>query len=91
MKVVVDMDPRDVWLIQDRAERFGVTSGEVLRDVLAKDRNMLEQRRRIRLAVIEGKCDADIAAEMGLTNQTVSTIRRGFGLPANRRYGRKAS
>jgi hypothetical protein len=32
-----------------------------------------------------GKCDADIARELGWTNLRVATLRRELGLPANKR------
>lgn len=37
----------------------------------------------------EGKCDADIAAVLGMTPTAVASVRRGLGLPANRRYVKK--
>lgn len=89
MKVQFDMDPRDVWRIQARAEAENRSPGAVLRDELAQKRTVLERRTRVRAMVLAGMCDADIAAEMNTTNQTIAAIRRGEGLPANRRYGRK--
>lgn len=90
MKIMVDLDPKDVWRITDKAEKAGITPGEVLRDELAVRRSHLELRNRIRSRVLAGMCDADIARELSLTNRVVSDIRRGEGLPANRR-NRKAS
>ena len=90
MKIMVDMDPRDVWRIQEKAERAGVTPGDVLRAELEPRRGVLELRDRVRARVLAGMCDADIAAELRLVNQTVAAIRRGQGLRANPRY-RKAS
>jgi hypothetical protein len=37
----------------------------------------------------QGKCDADIARELNMTPGAVATVRRGMGLPANRRYVKK--
>lgn len=90
MKILVDLDPKTVWRIQARAEATHRTPGQVLRDDLTAKRDVLERRTRVRARVLAGMCDADIAAELGETNQTIATIRRGEGLPANRRY-RKAS
>lgn len=91
MKVQLDLDPRDVWRIQARAEAEGKTPGQVIRDELTRKRDVLERRARVRARVLAGMCDADIAAELNETNQTIAAIRRGEGLPANRRYGRKAT
>lgn len=86
---MVDLDPRDIWRIQARAEAEGITPGQVIRNELAHKRDVLERRDRVRSRVLAGMCDADIARELDTTNQTVAAIRRGEGLPANRRYGRK--
>lgn len=91
MKVIVELDPKDIWRIQARAEATNRTPGQVLRDELTAKRDVLERRNRVRARVLAGMCDADIAAELKETNQTIASIRRGEGLPANRRYGRKAS
>ncbi len=91
MKVQIDLDPRDVWRIQARAEAEGRSPGAVLREELAQKRSVLERRQRVRAMVLAGMCDAEIAAELGMTNGNVATIRRGERLPANRRYGRKTA
>ena len=91
MKVQIDLDPRDVWRIQARAEAEGRSPGAVLREELAQKRSVIERRQRVRAMVLAGMCDADIAAELNETNQTIAAIRRGEGLPANRRYGKKAT
>lgn len=91
MKIHVDLDPADVWRIQDRAEKLGITPGQVLRDELATRRSILELRDRIRSRVLAGMCDADIAAELRMTNGAIATIRRGEGLPANPRYPKRGA
>lgn len=91
MKVMVDLEPRDVWRIQERAETLGVTPGEVLRDELAQRRTGRDLRDAIRERVKAGMCDADIAAEFRMTTAAVSYQRRGLGLPANRRYQRRTA
>ena len=91
MKIMVDLDPRDVWRIQERAEREGITPGQVLRNGLAQKRSTLERRNRIRARVLAGMCDADIAKELDTTNQHVAAIRRSEGLPANRRNQRRTA
>lgn len=86
---MVDLDPRDVWQIQARAEATGRTPGQVLREQLDRGRVTATRNVMVRGLVLAGVCDADIARELDTTNQTVAAIRRGEGLPANRRYGRK--
>ncbi|MEW1705974.1 hypothetical protein AB0230_01925 [Microbacterium sp. NPDC089190] len=86
MKVTVDMDPRDVWRIQQLAEAQHVTPGEILRSELAARRDGLEFRNRVRARVIAGMCDADIAAELNRTPGAIANVRRDMGLPANPRY-----
>ncbi len=88
---MVDLDPRDVWQIQARAEATGRTPGQVLREQLDRGRVTATRNVMVRGLVLAGMCDADIARELDTTNQTVAAIRRGEGLPANRRYGRKAT
>lgn len=92
MRVMVDLDPRDVWRIQETAERLGVQPGDVLRDELATKRTFVAVRERVRrLVAEERKCDADIAAEMSYTPGRIAQIRRGLGLPANPRYPKRAA
>lgn len=88
---MVDLDPRDVWQIQARAEATGRTPGQVLREQLDRGRVTATRNVMVRGLVLAGMCDADIARELDTTNQTVAAIRRGEGLPANRRYGRKSA
>lgn len=88
---MVDLDPRDVWQIQARAEATGRTPGQVLREQLDRGRVTATRNVMVRGLVLAGMCDADIARELDTTNQTVAAIRRGERLPANRRYGRKTA
>lgn len=85
MKITVDLDPKDVWRIQAKADQLGLTPGAVLREELAQRKQGEELRSTIRELVIAGWCDADIAARIGATNHAVATIRRRLQLPANRR------
>ena len=88
MKVTVDLDPRDVWKIQARAQELNVTPGEVLRQLLATRRSAETVRQRITAYHADLFCDADMAAEMGYTVGQIAHIRRGLGLKANPRYTR---
>ena len=86
---MVDLDPRDVWRIQESAERRGIKPGDVLREELERRRHGRDYREAVRSRVIAGMCDADIAAELGWpTVATIATTRRSLGLPANPRYRR---
>lgn len=91
MRVMVDLDPRDVWRIQETAERLGVQPGDVLRDELATKRTFVAVRERVRQLVADGACDADIAAAMSYTPGRIAEIRRGLGLPANPRYPKRVA
>jgi hypothetical protein len=86
MKVTVDLDPRDVWRIQEKAEQLGVRPGDVLRDEITLQRRSRDMREKVRELVKAGLCDADIAARLHYSNGWVADTRRGLGLPANRRY-----
>jgi hypothetical protein len=88
MRVMVDLDPRDVWRIQEKAERLGTTPGDVLRRDLDRMRRRLDVTRRVKEMTERGFCDADMAAQLGYTPGRIAEIRRGLGLPANRRYRR---
>jgi len=86
MKVTIDMDPRDIWRIQQAAATQGVTAGEILRRELTVRRDVLAFHDRVRSRVLAGLCDADIAAEMNRTPGAIAHVRRGMGLKANHRY-----
>jgi hypothetical protein len=89
MRVTVDLDPKDVWRIQETAQRRGITPGQVLRDELARQRHGRDYREAVRSRVIAGMCDADIATELGWpTVGTIAQTRRSLGLKANPRYRR---
>jgi hypothetical protein len=89
MRIQVDLDPRDVWRIQETAERRGITPGQVLRDELLRQRHGRDYREAVRSRVIAGMCDADIASELGWpTVGTIAATRRSLGLKANPRYRR---
>jgi len=90
MRVVVDMDPRDVWRIQAEAERRHVDPGVVLREEIAVRRTYLDYRERVRSRVLAGMCDADIAEELHRSPGSIAQTRRALGLPANPRYRKPA-
>lgn len=85
MKIVVDLDPKDVWRIQQKAERLNLSPGAVLRDELSQRRRGEELRSTVRELVVAGWCDADIAERIGTTNAAIAEVRRRLQLPANKR------
>lgn len=89
IEVRVKLHPRDVWEIQEKAEKKGVTPGQVVRAALYKSRSRLERETRVRSRVLAGLCDADIGLELGMTVGQVASMRRGMGLPANRRFPKR--
>ena len=89
MRIMVDLDPKDVWRIQEAAERRGVTPGEILRDELTRQRRGRDLKDAVKQRVTAGMCDADIATELGWpTVATIAHTRRQLGLKANPRYRR---
>ena len=88
MRIQIDLDPKDVWRLQARAEALGVTPGDILRTELGGRQNAETVRQRITAYHADLFCDADMAAEMGYTVGQIAHIRRGLGLKANPRYTR---
>jgi len=84
MKVTVDMDPKDLWVLTEQAERQGMTLPDFLRA------RMLDRRGTVQGRVTElhaaGWCDADIGLELGMDLAQTATMRRALGLQANRRF-----
>lgn len=84
MKVIVDLDPKDLWVLTEQAERQGMTLPDFLRA------RMLDRKPTVRDRVVElhaaGLCDADIGLELGMDLHQTAAMRRGLGLEANRRF-----
>ena len=91
MRVIVDLDPRDVWRIQGQAERFGISAGDVFRRDLDRMRRRTDTRRRVKDLTERGFCDADIAERLRYTVGRIAEIRRSLGLAANKRYRRRSN
>lgn len=89
MRVIVELDPKDVWKIQDESRRLGTTPGEVLRRDLERMRRRLDIARRVKDLNARGFCDADIAERLNCTVGRIAAIRRRLGLKPNRRYQRE--
>ncbi len=85
MRVTLDLDPKDVWRIEEIAQRRGVTPGEVVRAELSIRRSHLERNDRIRARVLAGMTDKQIADELGTGVTSIRDIRqKQLRLPANR-------
>lgn len=88
MKVLVDLDPKDVWQIQEIAETEHITPGEALRRMLARKREpkrpvMRNTHEYIEALVKAGIPDPVIAHRSGELLQQVRLIRKNLGyLPA---------
>lgn len=84
MKVTVDLDPRDLWVLTEQAERQGMTLPDFLRA------RMLDRQPTIQDRVVElhaaGLCDADIGIDIGLDLAQTAHLRRALGLKPNRRF-----
>ncbi|WP_336630014.1 MULTISPECIES: hypothetical protein [unclassified Microbacterium] len=86
--MTVDLDPRDVWQIQEIAETEHITPGEALRRMLAKKREPKRPTQRntheyIEALVKAGIPDPVIAHRSGELLQQVRVIRKNLGyLPA---------
>lgn len=91
MRVPLEI-PDTVWgRLADIADGRGVKVTQVVNEALtavASPRGYLADR--IILAVLNGQCDADIAAELGLTNRQVQDVRLGAHMKANKRPARWA-
>ncbi|WP_162893212.1 hypothetical protein [Microbacterium halotolerans] len=89
MRVTVELEDREAELIRLRAETLGATPSEVVTEAVRAQRARSAQRvshaREVAAMVRQSWCDADIALYLGLSNNTVASIRRTLGLPPNRR------
>lgn len=84
MKVIVELEPRDMWALAARAEAAGKRLPDYIRGLMVEPPDTVAARMASMWS--EGKCDADIATALGLTLRVVAEKRRGLGLPANQRY-----
>lgn len=84
--ITIKLGDAEHRLLEDRATRAAMTLEEFIIAGALTRAGLSTVVVRVLARVENGKCDADIASELGLTNSQVSDIRRGLGLPANRRY-----
>jgi hypothetical protein len=87
VKVQVDLNPRDLWQLEERAERDGMTLPELLAEmVTSHERPSLSTSDRVRELWRDGMCDADMAVRLRFAPGYVALVRRSLGLPANKRF-----
>lgn len=90
MKILIDLDPKDVRKIQEIADTEHITPGEALRRMLTTKRVIPKRPAQrdtyeyIEALVKAGKPDPVIAHRSGEPLETVRRIRRGLGYPAVR-------
>lgn len=93
MIVKVDVPPKVLWALSEKAEREGVTVSDLLVTAATSPAarttyippNETTHERRVRELWQTGLCDADIGNDLGITAAAVGRVRRKFKLPANRR------
>lgn len=93
MIVKIDIPPKVLWALSERAEREGVTVGDLLVSAATDPPPMPVSipttettHDRVRRLWSEGACDADIAAALHMSSHRVAKVRQGMKLPANRRF-----
>jgi hypothetical protein len=87
MKFQVDIPDDAFWKIAARAEQFDMKVPEYTAELVvaaAAARRMPDTDPLVAMWRT-GATDRQIAERFNLTNSTVATRRRGYGLPANRR------
>lgn len=93
MKFQVDVPDEVFWKLAARAEEFDMRVPDYTAELVtaaSKTKTPMETDPVVVLWRL-GMCDADIARELNRSNASVAERRRGYNLPANRRYtkGRK--
>lgn len=89
MKVTIELDPKDWWHLAERAEAAGVPLADFVKQRIAGRPE--GTKGRVRDLWAEGLCDADVASALDIELRTAKNVRLGLGLPANRRYPRRAA
>ena len=78
MKVTVDLDPRDVWRIQQKAEESGMTAGDVLRHEIGVRRPRMPRADRDAASNLQRLVDRHRAWE---ARTLQSLVIAGFDFP----------
>lgn len=85
MKVTLDIDEKDFWVLANRAERQGVKVADLLVGMIRAGRGMGKARPvvfrdRVAELVAAGIPDAVISHRLGETKEAVGIARRSIGL-----------
>lgn len=99
MKVVLDLDPRDLWIIEEAAEQRGEKIHEFLiqralqaakpyrREPKAVTEATKKRMQQVKTLVEDGWDDGQISVLLHLTRQAVADTRRKLGLKPNSPFG----
>ncbi|GAA4176438.1 hypothetical protein [Gryllotalpicola koreensis] len=85
MRVALNLPEKIYQRLVARAERLGTTVADIISGMIAGDLSGLTLEQQVGARVLQGMCDADIAAELSLTNAQVKDIRLRLKLKANPR------
>lgn len=96
MILKVELDPKTIWRLEERAEFNSCTVAEYLARVAehgvaaprawsTNEQQGAETRARVRELHAEGFTDAEIAARIGRVREYVALVRRRLGLAPNKR------
>ena len=86
MRVLIDIPAEDVRRINALARLKHTTPGDIVRAAVLGPATVITLPDRVKARVLAGWTDADIAAEVGESRERIRTIRREWGLKANRRH-----
>ena len=87
MNVTVELDPAEVWFLEAKAERRGLTLSEWIRHtVLAQHSKQLTTRDRIFKLHLTGATDAEISLRLQIGRGIVGDYRRELGLKPNKQH-----
>ena len=85
MRLELELPDRLWGHLVSKADAQGITSRELLVAAIEGLVPAASGRDPIQQLWGRGMSDAEMASELGWTNQAVARVRRGHGLPANRR------
>lgn len=87
MTTQVKLDARTFWKLAAIAEQHGMRVDQYMVELasIAANRRTTKGTTAVGELWVKGMSDAQMAAELGWTNQAVSTQRRSLGLSANKR------
>jgi len=88
VKYQVEIPDEAFWKLAARAEEFDMKVNDYTAElaIAASTAAVPQDHDPIVISWRAGMTDAEIARHLGLTNLSVATRRRRYGLPAHRRY-----